>query len=171
MFKIAYSICTKHYLREHGSDSNSEYIKQIYKRNTNWNPPPAPLLIEDSITKFEKLLKDSHNHLEKKFKNTNLSNLTPLQLKALKSLKLTKNLLIKPMDKNLGPALMDLDSYILQVLQEHLLTKDYIQLSQKEALHCMDNLKIFLKDLIKQHENTLPKTELTYFNRSLKSHF
>jgi hypothetical protein len=32
-----------------------EYIKQIYIKNKNWNPDPAPLHIEDNITKFENL--------------------------------------------------------------------------------------------------------------------
>jgi hypothetical protein len=91
-------------------------------------------LIEDQITHFEIPLKESHNTLTQKYSNTNVSNLTPIQSKALHSLKQNKQLVIKPTDKNLGPAIMDLDAYILQTLQEHLLTEDYIQLSKKEAL-------------------------------------
>jgi hypothetical protein len=54
---------------------------------------------------------------------------------------------------------MDLETYILQVLQEHLLTKDYIQLSDSEALNRMENLKVHLKNIIKEHQNSLPKTK------------
>jgi hypothetical protein len=70
-----------------------------------------------------------------------LSNLTPIQARALKSLKANKNIFIKPTDKNLGPAAMDLDSYIQQVLREHLLTNDYIQLTKDSALNRMENIK------------------------------
>jgi hypothetical protein len=34
------SIRTKQYLVETGLDNNSTYIKQIYKKNPTWNPPP-----------------------------------------------------------------------------------------------------------------------------------
>jgi hypothetical protein len=152
-------------------NSDSEYIKQIYKKNANWNPPPAPLAIEDSITSFEKTLKEKHNNLTERFIKTNLSNLTPIQAKALRSLRQNKELIIKPSDKNLGPTLMDLDAYISQILSKHLLTKDYSQLSKIEANHRMEHLKTLLKNLIQQNQNLLTKAELTYFDRSLKSHF
>lgn len=45
----AYSIRTKHYLIENNLTSDTKNIKQIYKWNTNWNPPPAPKLIEENI--------------------------------------------------------------------------------------------------------------------------
>ena len=81
-----------------------------------------------------KSLKKENGLLQKKYKNKNISNLTPLQSKALKILKQNTNLIIKPMDKNLGPAVMDRDFYINKILNDHLLTKDYIKLSQNEAL-------------------------------------
>jgi hypothetical protein len=59
----------------------------------------------------------------------------------LKILRQKKDLIIKPTDKNLGPALMDLDSYVKQVLEEHLLTKDYEQLSEATAKQRMAEIK------------------------------
>jgi hypothetical protein len=168
---MAYSLRTKFFLNEHNTRSESDYIKQIYVRNPTWNPPPAPARIEDNITKFEKLLKTTHHNLLQKHSKTNLSNLTTIQSKALKSLRQNRQLIIKPTDKNLGPALMELDSYIIQVLQEHLLTKDYTQLSQLEAKNRLENLKLNLKQLITSNCHLLTKAELTYFDRSLKAHF
>jgi hypothetical protein len=156
---------------EHGNHNESDYIKQIYIRNPSWNPPPAPINLEDSITKFEKLLKASHNKLTLKHRNVNLSNLTALQARTLKRLRQNKELIIKPTDKNLGPALLDLDDYIQQVLQEHLLTKDYAQLTQQEATKKLENLRHTLKHLITSNQDLLSKAEITYFNRSLKTHF
>jgi len=62
----------------------------------------------------------------------NLSNLTPLQANTLKLLKANDNLIIKPTDKNLGPAIMYTISYIQQVLNEHLITTTYKQLTPAE---------------------------------------
>jgi hypothetical protein len=142
---MAYSIRTKHGLKENNLDANNDYIKQIYKKNINWNPPPAPPAVEDQLTQFEGLLKDLDRILSTKYRKTNLSNLTSLQAQALNVIKKDKRLIIKPSDKNLGPTLMDLESYILQVLKEHLLTKDYMQLSEREASTRMETLKLLLK--------------------------
>jgi hypothetical protein len=151
--------------------TDSEYIKQLYKRNTAWNPPPAPNITEDKITLFEKSLKTKHQNLLDKYKKINHSNLTPIQLKALHSLQKNNHLIVKPTDKNLGPALMELKTYIKQVLQEHLLTKDYIQLSHEEMERMMYNLKEKLKNIITAHQDQLNKAETTYFQRSLRYHF
>jgi hypothetical protein len=134
LLKLAQSIRTRHFLNSTGTGKNSEYIPQIYLRSKTWDPPPASILLEDQITRFEKSLKKENELLQKKYKNKNISNLTPLQSKALKILKQNTNLIIKPMDKNLGPAVMDRDFYINKILNDHLLTKEYIKLSQNEAL-------------------------------------
>ncbi len=65
----------------------------------------------------------------------------------LNLLKHNKHLTIKPTDKNLGPAIMETKVYIKQVLTEHLLTKDYKQLTTAEA----------------------KKAELTYFKCNIHS--
>jgi hypothetical protein len=92
------------------------------------------LLLKTKSLILKYLSKSHTTHLPKNTATPNVSNLTPIQSKALHSLKQNKQLVIKPTDKNLGPAIMDLDAYILQTLREHLLTEDYIQLSKKEAL-------------------------------------
>jgi hypothetical protein len=97
------------------------------------HPPPASLLIEDKITEFEKLLKEKQQKLISKNSNRYLLNLTPLQKAAMKSLRSNSNIVIKPTDKNLGPAVLDAETYSKQVLQEHLLTRTYLQLSNTEA--------------------------------------
>jgi hypothetical protein len=168
---MAYSIRTKYALSSSNITADSEYIKQLYKKNTSWNPPPASNLIEEKITLFEKSIKTKHRKLVEKHSNTNYSNLTPIQSEALRSLRSNNRLIIKPTDKNLGPALMDLETYVRQVLQEHLLTNDYIQLSSDEMERRMRNLKTTLQNIIADNQDKLSKAESTYFQRSLKSHF
>jgi hypothetical protein len=66
---------------------------------------------------------------------------------------------------------MDLETYVRQVLQEHLLTNDYIQLSSDEMECRMRNLKTTLQNIIADNQDKLSIAESTYFQRSLKSHF
>jgi len=108
-------------------------------------PAPAPLTIETKITEFEKALKDKQRHLETKYTKRNLSNLTPFQTKILLKLRQNTNIVIKLSGKNLGPAVLDTSRYTTQVLEEHLLTKDYRQLSREDALYRIDQLIIILK--------------------------
>jgi hypothetical protein len=165
---MARSIRTTYFLKQHNLDNNNDYEKQIYIKNTNWHPPPAPLHIENKIPSFEKFLRRKHTTLENINKKRNLLNLTPLQKSALQQLKNNDNIIIKHTDKNLGPAVMDANDYVQQILQEHLLTKDYQQLSRNDALNRLENLKKTLKDTINIHSNSLSDSEKTYFNRSLK---
>ncbi len=71
--KMAYSIRTRYFLQQNNVNSNKEYIKQLYIKNKNWDPPPASNLIETKITIFEKLLKEKHSMLVKKYKRYGVS--------------------------------------------------------------------------------------------------
>jgi hypothetical protein len=66
---------------------------------------------------------------------------------------------------------MDTEKYVHQVLKEHLLTKDYKQLSPMEATDKITDLTKLLKNLIKTHHQHLSKDELMYFQRSFQQHF
>jgi hypothetical protein len=131
VLKMARSICTKHYLKENGLNDNKDYEKQIYITHLNWQPPPAPWDVEQKITDFEKALKQKQQLLEAKHKNLNVTNLTPSQAKAMRQLKTNNAIIIKPTDKNLGLTVMDTSEYIQQILKEHLLTDNYIQVTTK----------------------------------------
>jgi hypothetical protein len=60
---MARSIRTLFYLKQQDSRHNENYNKQIYIKQKNWHPPPAPLNVEDKITLFEKLLKAKQQKL------------------------------------------------------------------------------------------------------------
>jgi len=89
----------------------------------------------------------------------------------LRQLKNNKAITIKPTDKNLGPVVMDTSEYVNRVLTEHLLTKDYKQLTQSEATNKIEQLKDTLKKLISSHFHILSQAELTYFKWSLMNCF
>jgi hypothetical protein len=110
-----------------------------------------------------------HLALTKRIQKWNLRNLSFVQLKTLKLLKDNANIIIKPTDKNSGPAVMDTSTYIRTILTDHLLTTDCRQLSPIEAKNTMDNLKDYLKSLITRHQSSLPKPELTFFQCSFQN--
>jgi hypothetical protein len=62
---------------------------------------------------------------------------------------------------------MNTKHYIWQVLQEHLLTKDYQELSKEEATYKLENIKNTLKSIILSNLDCLSKPKITYFKRSL----
>jgi hypothetical protein len=169
--KMAYAIRTQYNLQTIDKPNNSDYIKQIYIKNKSWNPEPAPLDIEDKITHFEKQLENQQKTLVSTTQSRNFRNLTYPQSVTLRRLKLDGNLTIKNTDKNLGPAIMETEDYITQILKDHLLTKDYEKLSEVTAKHRMDDLVRTLKTLITENYKTFSKPEVTYFQRSFKQQF
>jgi hypothetical protein len=66
---------------------------------------------------------------------------------------------------------MDTTAYIRQALEEHLLTKDYKQLTKEEAFNRMEQLKAPLKAALQDNIPNLSELELTYFKRSLTNRF
>jgi hypothetical protein len=129
--KLAYKIRTKHYLNTTDRNDTNKYIPQLYKKIKGWNPPPATLPTENQLNKFE-------NEIKKAIQTNTLKhqiffNLTASQLHTLKELKTVKYIILQPSDKNLGPAILDYEDYIKHILEEHLLTPSYQQLSHTEA--------------------------------------
>jgi len=129
--KLAYKIRTKHYLESTDRNEINEYIPQLYKKIKGWNPPPATLQTEHQLNNFQ-------NNIRKAIQNNTLKyqkffNLTESQHITLKELKNSTDIIILPSDKNLGLAILDYKSYITQILNEHLLTPSYQQLSPTEA--------------------------------------
>jgi len=108
--------------------------------------------------------------LERKNANRQLTNITPLQAKALATLQKNKNIVIKPTDKNLDPSVMDTIDYVDQILTEHLLTDTYLQLTEGEAKYRLNDIKDTLKTLLANNANNLSKSELLFFKRSLQEH-
>jgi len=169
MLKLAYSIRTRHYLKTTDDVRDSNDIPQIYLKNKSWTPPPASTVIEHQLTVFEKSLKKHCDTLTKKHNKDNLSNLTPMQSNALKKLRSNNAILVKPSDKNLGPAVMDKETYKNKIISEHLSTVVYSKLTQQEALSKLSQLKDTLKDMVSNHQDSLSPPELTYFHRGLRN--
>jgi hypothetical protein len=167
---MAYSICNAYYLKQPNIANDAGYIKQIYVKNQQWSPPPAPIHVEDKITEFKKALRAAQTARIRKTSKINLRNLTLPQLQTMQALKMNKSFIIKPTDKNLGPAILDAETYVSKILSKHLLTKDYQHLTETEATAAMTTIKTKLKSIIDNNHLMLSKPEATYFQRSLQVH-
>jgi hypothetical protein len=105
-----------------------------------------------------------------KYNKFNLRNLSQPQLKILNELRNNDNILIRATKKNLGPAILNKSTYIQQVFNEHLLTKDYQHLSEEAAKLLINNTKEALKAIINNNLQILPQPERTFFQRSFHLH-
>jgi hypothetical protein len=166
--RLAYNIRTELYLQKSASATENDYHPQIYLKTTGWNPPPASSEIEDSLTLFEKALKNEIQINQRALHHKQHNNLNKLQNKTLKQLQNNNNFIIKPSDKNLGPAILNTDDYINMVLKEHLLTPAYSQLSKETALSQLSSTQSHLKNLINSNKCYLTLAEFTYFQRGFK---
>jgi hypothetical protein len=63
---------------------------------------------------------------------------------------------------------MDAETYTKQILQDHLLTNNYLHLSNAEAQQRYDTVQNTLKNLITSNRDAISKPKLTYFQRSFK---
>jgi hypothetical protein len=66
---------------------------------------------------------------------------------------------------------MDRDTYIRQVLREHLLTDSYTQLTKNEATTQMESIKSTLVNIFQSNQHLLSKPEVPYFKRSFATRF
>jgi hypothetical protein len=133
----------------------------------NWNPPPASSNTEAQLELFEQAITEAVIHNEKI--TPSFSNLTPQQKETLHQLINNKDLIILPMDKNLGPAAINYEDYMKQILHEHLLTLNYERLSQSTASQRLLNTKNHLIKTFYRHKDLLSNAERLYFLRSFKN--
>jgi len=162
--KLAYRIRTKNYLLTTNKTQGEAYIPKLNVKFKNWNSPPAPFMTEEHITLFEKKLRVAArvNNLES-FMYTSL---TPTQKLTLNKLKHSTEFIISPTNKNLGPAIMNRDAYIKQVLTEHLCMSSYLQINSTIAVHQIAHTKQRLIETFQAHRHTLTQPELDLFTRS-----
>ena len=171
MHKLAYSIRNRPYIIENNHNKQCEYIPQLYIKVHNWQPPPATNTIENELTNFEKTMERAIENHKDKNKNKNkwpYNNLTPNQKATLKELKTSKDFVILPTDKNLGPAIINRTDYIKHILSEHLLTTDYEYLTHTVANDKLQDSKNQLIQAYHKHKHLLSDAEIQYFSSSFK---
>ena len=120
---------TKVYYAGRDLSREEDYIPQMHVPST-WEPLPfdLPSIITDRFSHFEFNLRKMFN---KKRRESN--NLLPFQKLALKTLALRQDILIVSCDKNLGPAVIQTDTYIARAFSDHLDTTAYKEYTEDQA--------------------------------------
>jgi len=132
-------------------DDDYEYIPKLYHKST-YKFPPASEEIETALNNFERELKQQQQQNYNKRKVS--SNLPPTALRLIKFLRRHDIYMIIEADKNLGPIIMDRETYIKRCISEHLgNSTNYKVLSKQEADTKMRGLHYRLMDFLGRYYN------------------
>ena len=144
--------------------------KKIYVKS-DWIPDLGNEDLETRLENFKNQLTKTVTE-----NRTNLIrptfNLNKIQYQTLHLLKNNKHIIVLLADKNLGPVVMDRDTYIKRIISDHLADKQtYEQLNEKVALLKLKDLQEQLTYLFENPsasiQNTLTDKEHRYFARTL----
>ena len=98
------------------------------------------------------------------------SNLLPLQKQQLFNLKNNEKLKIVKADKNLGPVVMEHETYVLRALQDHLNDKTlYRQLDEHTSNSRILSIKFILNNFIKKYFKDKTNADRIYLERMLSN--
>jgi len=110
-------------------------MPKLFTPNMTFQPDELQPSVKNALREFEEALKQ-HGQAHRSHPN-----ITREQKTRLRELKQDERIVILPTDKNLGPSVLDTETYIDRALQDHLLNEtNYRQLSQEEADHHIDQL-------------------------------
>ena len=134
---------------------------QLYLRSPDWHPDiiNTPPEICHRLYAFEDALQPLFK------RRTAPRNLTPPQLRLLKSLTNNKDFIVVPSDKNLGPVILNRDTYVRKCLQNHLLCDTYEQLDEQSAKSFIEDTKNLLSNFLEEHADCISDDDKTYLYR------
>ena len=136
--------------------------KQLYVRNDVWNPKQDVLALKARTDAFRKQITPWF------YSRKAPSNLTRIQQRLLITLRHNPDFIVLNSDKNLGPVIIERETYVRRCLLDHLLVpRTYEHLSFEAAevftLETKDLLQSFLRD----HKAYISDLDLKYLERTL----
>ena len=152
--------------RQDRKREDEPFNHKLYSPNPTWTPPKANASIENAIKKFNhRIINASAKH-----HNKSRPNITCLQKHALRKLVNHNKYIIIEADKNMGITIFDRETYIKQVLHEHLGNRQvYLNITDEHQTRMQDLSKRF-KQFCDKHADTLGKNTVTFFSRSQEAH-
>ena len=135
--------------------------KQLYIRDEFWIPKTwdIPHEIQVRTAAFCKALRP---HFRKR---KALRNLSPIQEHLLRTLRNNPQFLVVPSDKNLGPVLLERDTYVRRCLTDHLLKDTYEAFTSTEATAFTDATRELLNNFERDHSAVISADDMKYLNR------
>jgi hypothetical protein len=137
--------------------------KQLFIRS-DWEPDSASVPIEFRA-RVSCFLKQIKSHFRQRQVTPNL---TPLQNKLLQDLRGSKEFIVFPSDKNLGPCILERQEYTQKVLDHLADDITYRQLSSDEAHQAIKTTGVMIDNFICDHSRALGPSDEKYLTRSLE---
>jgi len=161
--RFLYDIRTKFAIADFESTNSSHYNPKLYVKSPDWNPDEAPPPVEAALHHFrDKLLQATLAT-----RHTRQYNLSTQQRRLLQTLGASRQFKIIFTDKNLGPAIMNRDTYIERALKDHLLDQtSYRRLTLAEATAIRKQANKNLRQLVELFKEVMPEDDYKYFHRS-----
>lgn len=126
----------------HDNNNNTQiYLKNL---NPNYHPPNADTQIETFLKSFSNNLLTTINNLPTTFKQK--PNITSQMRQALYQLKHQSNIVIKPADKNLGPTVIDTQTYLEHI--DNYFTANTTPLTTEQADNINNSTQTQIKDIL-----------------------
>jgi hypothetical protein len=118
-----------------GKPPRQLHFPKLYVKSDDWIPDDAHDSIESALTKFETATNASFQRSRQVKHNYNLH---PSITDTLRDIRKTKRFCVTATDKNLGPAILDMELYIERAHTDHLGNTDqYLEITATEA-HALD---------------------------------
>ena len=125
--KRAVSLC---FVKFGDKKEEEQYIEKLISKS-DWEPPKAPKTVELTVKNYEIAVTTAFNN---SWKQEHVVNLKEKQIKMLSKIKKEQKFIVNATDKNLGPAIMEIDYQIQRCLTDHLdQTNTYKELSEMDA--------------------------------------
>jgi hypothetical protein len=155
----------KHYFLKNPPENDDTYNPRLYIKS-KWVPPDWERS-KELERRFE-----NFNHVYKKLMiiRSGRSNLLPFHRNALQTLQSSTDTIVVQCDKNLGPACIDIPTYIEYAFNDHLndaTTYRYLTLTEAQAYD--DTIRRSLLQWIKKWKSALNSHELKFIRAALKN--
>jgi hypothetical protein len=143
----------KHYFHDNPLDDN--YNRRLYHKSS-WTPPDWK--IHQELQRRFKEFGIKYNNLFQR--RHGVSNLLPSQRLALQYLQKSTSLMVVQCDKNLGPSLIEKESYIRMAFKDHLHDQNtYQYLTPEEASTFGETIRKQLTNWLKRWNTIIPSNE------------
>jgi hypothetical protein len=150
------------------SDNLDNYNPKLYIKS-NWTPDEASPELEVAMQNFwTQIATAVADNTQRQRRSHNIPANTR---KLLQTLPNDNNFIILPTDKNLGPAIMERETYKRRCLSDHLSDKHtYLRLTEAQARAQLLRAEAQFKTLIDTYQHCLTASEKTYFQRCFGEH-
>jgi hypothetical protein len=137
-------------------------IPRLFTR-TSWEPP-IKTIHRGLVIRVKEFTTKLVNRFQRKKAR---SNLLPFQRTILAKLRASKQHIVLPADKNLGPCIIERDKYISRALNDHLLhSTTYRSLSPTQAAWHIQQLKQQVKYFIDRYKKHLLPEDIKFLERT-----